>query len=129
MLSLITNSYYTQENASVDNTDNERDIQTPDEKTALWVEKETLFYSEQTEQTGQTILHKEFTWHNDPDPQHAPHFGLSFTTQNSPTPTTWFLAPDSSKHRIKITTEPTYPFTKQEPSTVGWTMLQPAITG
>ena len=116
MLSLITNSYYTQENAGVDNTDNEGDRQTPDEERTLsgeCIEEETPLYSEQTEQTGQTILHNEFTWHNDPDPQHAPHFGLSFTTQNSPTPKTWYLAPDSSKHRIKISTEPTYPFTKQ----------------
>ena len=94
------------------------------------VEEETLFYTETTEQ-GAPILHKEFTWHNDPNPvpHQALHFGLSFTTQNSPTPTTWYLAPDSSKHRIKISTQLTYPFTKQEPSTVGWTMLQPAITG
>ena len=94
------------------------------------VEEETMFYTEIAEQ-GETVLHKEFTWHNDPNPvQHqALHFGLSFTTQNSPTPTTWYLAPDSSKHRIKISRQLTYPFTQQEPRTVGWTMLQAAITG
>ena len=90
------------------------------------VEEETLLYTETTEQS-EAVIHKEFTWHNDP---HKPlHFGLSFTTQNSPTPTTWYFAPDSSEHRIKISSQPTYPFTKQEPRTVEWIMLQPAITG